>query len=127
MNTKPFFLGVALLSTVLLTACGNKDLSFDEARDAAMKNSHLLSDMLFTATTPGAQDFTLTTSITDGIETKIDLSLSAQSQQDRANSKSKTEIAFDADILTAGTSLTTSGTLTALLLPENLFLNIGKL
>jgi uncharacterized protein YcfL len=123
---KLFFL-FSLLSLFLLTGCGNKDLSFDEAKDLAMKNSHLISDVLFKADSPIQQDFSFTTTITDEADTSIDLTVSTQSQQDRATNKSKVNITFDTNITTAADPITASGHLIALLTPASLFLNVEQL
>jgi hypothetical protein len=117
-------------SLSVLAACGNNDLSnnlsFEEAKDIATKNSHLLSDLLLNVDTPIQQDFSFTTTIVDGTDTSIDLALTTQSQQDQAKNTSKTDIAFDANITTAETPIATSGQLTALLTPETMFINIEK-
>ena len=110
----------------ILNGCGNKDLSFDQAKEIATQNSNLIADLIFNNESPTQQDISLTTTITDGTGTAVDLTLTSQSQQDKATNKSKANITFDASITNNETSLTTSGAVTALLTTGNIFLNIEK-
>jgi uncharacterized membrane protein YdfJ with MMPL/SSD domain len=93
----------------------------------ALKNSTLISQLLLSPQNSTQQNISLLTTIDDGAGTNIDLSLTTQSQQDKTTNKSQTDIAFDTTILTAGSTIGASGNLTALIVPETLFLNVKDL
>ena len=129
---KVFLLSSLMATSLLLAACGNstKELSFQEAMDIANKNSNLIMDLILSEKTPSQQDITLVTTIDDGAGTLINVDITAQSQQDKPAQKSKMGIDFDIGI--GGIEgeirdLTTSGSLTALLTSETVFLNVEKL
>jgi hypothetical protein len=110
-----------------LSACGKEaTLSFEEAKELANKDATLITDMFLNAQTLTQQDLSLTTAIDDGSGTTIDLSLTTQSQQDKPAKKSTSSIAFDADIASEGTELSTSGNLNVLLTADTMFLKIEK-
>ena len=110
---------------IMLSACGNKNLSFQEAKEIAMKNSNQISDLLFGKEGASQQTLSLTTSFSDG-STALDVALTSQSQQDKASNKSKADITFNAGVASEQMKFTASGALTLLLTADNLFLNLEK-
>ena len=90
-----------------------------------MKDSQLLTQLLFSNEGLVQQNFSLSTFITDTTD-GVDITLKAQSRQNKATNTSKGNLSFDAVITAAGSSSSVSGQLNALLTPETFFFNVEK-
>lgn len=86
------------ISTFALSACGNKELSFEQALAEVNKDADLVTQLVLGATQPTQQTIQVETTISDGSGTTIGLAIDSQSQQDKSAGISKVDAKFKGEI-----------------------------